>query len=237
MRRYRTSEDLAVWYSKCPHFAQRFMCKGAKMRRFSYLLGSCALVALLLSMGSMAKADTVDPAIGVRGCTGGGCSIIVGPGGTFSTTFFGGVAESDFGFINHTGQNVVELDLLATSLRNTPLLTYTCVMFSEYFTNCSVTPNGDGSTLIRYFAPNNGEGGVGGIPNDPCGDGCGSVPAADAQLYVTGTDFAALKTDQGFTADVTLLAAPVPEPGTIILLGSGLGALGLRRLRRGKKTS
>src|ERR1700682_1619508 len=102
-----------------PSLCSEIYAQGGKMRRFSYILGSCALVVLLLCLGSVAKADTVDPAIGVRGCTGG-CSIIVGPGGTFSAPCFGGVALATFGCINNTGQNVVELDLLATSLQNTP---------------------------------------------------------------------------------------------------------------------
>jgi len=210
------------------------------MRRFSYVLGSCGLVVLLLSMGSVAKADAVDPAIGVRGCTTG-CSILVGPeSSSFDTTIFGGVAERTFGFINHTGQTAVELDLLLTSLSNTPALTYACLLSGQYYDQCTTQDAGGGQVLVKYT---NSIEGFGGIPNDPdasCGDGgChATVPAADAELFVrdrTGfTDFSSLRTDQGFTVHATLIAAPVPEPATIALLSTGLGLLGISRRRKKK---
>ena len=214
------------------------------------------LLAAVLAFGRVANADTADPAIGVRGCTGGGCSIVVGPGGTFSDSFTsdGTANEQTFGFINNTGQTAAELDLLITPFSNTGLITFTCLTSGEYFNTCSPetsTADGGGggpillaltssdatSTLIRYF--NSGEGSLGGIPNAggfSCdGDFCTpNNPAADAQLFVTMPDLAA---GQGFNYTATLIPAPVPEPATVVLISSGLACLGVLKRRRSKRDS
>jgi hypothetical protein len=189
------------------------------------VLGAAALI-----FGSVALADGVDPAIGIKGATGS--DVLNGP--MFSFTFLGGITgEQDFDFINHTGFVVAELDLIAPSP-----LSYTCGNFSTYFSSCDPSVLGNGDTLIRYF-------GGPGIANDPspncpeiegtCSPSEGNE-AADFRMFVQGDDLANLG-GQSFTVNGTLLAAPVPEPGTIILLTSGLGAMGLRRLRRNKKAA
>ena len=217
------------------------------------------LLAAVAACGVVAKADTADPAIGVRGCTGGGCSIVVGPdGNTFSDSFTadGTGNEQTFGFINNTGQTAAELDLLITPFSNTGLITFTCLTSGVYFNMCSPdtsTADGGGggpiillastsdptSTLIRYF--NSGAGSLGGIPDAggvSCDGSCSpNNPAADAQLFVTMADLAK---GQGFNYTATLIPAPVPEPASIVLISTGLASIGLikrRRSKRGKESN
>ena len=186
-------------------------------------------VAVVLVFSGVALADTTDPAIGVKG--GGGSQVLFGP--TFSFTFFGGTTqEQDFDFINSTGFTVAEIDLIAPGP-----LTYACGDASTYFSTCQPTPLPSGQTLIRYS-------GGGGIPNDPnpnCGEfGCSpSVAAADFVMFVQDIngDLGNLPSTDSFTVTGTLLAAPVPEPATILLLSTGLGYVGLLRRRKNAKTA
>ena len=185
-------------------------------------------------MGVVAKADTVDPAIGIKGGTGS--EVLSGP--TFSFTFVGGTsAEQDFFFINNTGSTVGEIQMIAPALPtsgpsiSTPL-TYICGDVSTYFSSCMVKVLTDGNSLITYS-------GGPGIPNDPnpsCIEGSctPSVPAADFDIFVQDVhgDLASLSPNDQFTVSGTLIPATVPEPATIALLSAGLGFLGISRRRK-----
>jgi hypothetical protein len=185
-----------------------------------------ALILFGLS-SSIALADSVDPKMGLQGGTGStGLFSPNDPNFAFTvlgSNFTPGSSEF-FDFINATGQTAVGVNLLATLLTGTPPLTFTCAESNSYFNTCTVTPLQNGQVLISYS--NTGEGGLGGIPNDPnpsC-DGphsCSpSVAAADFAVVVTdvGGDLASLSQGQGFSVQGTLA---VPEPSTVFLVLTG----------------
>ena len=213
------------------------------MRRLSHILSFLTVALFLLSVGSAAKADGVDPAVGLEG--GSGSTALFGP--TFSFTFTGtqgtSITQQNFDFINSTGSTVGEVDLLGPAFPDpgsppilTPL-TYVCGPVTAYFSTCMTTLLTSGQTLIRYF------GGTG-IPNDP-NPNCvpnevgpptctPSVPAADFIIFVRALngDLSSLPTADRFTVPGTLI--PAPEPATLMLISTGLGCVALIRRRRQK---
>jgi hypothetical protein len=201
------------------------------------------LAVTLLAFAGVAMADTTDPAVGLQGDGAStGLFSLTDPNFTFTvlasdfTSIGQTVVEGEF--INATGQNVTAVDLFATLIPGTPDLTYSCDPLSQYFTMCSVTPEA-GGTLIRYFNPNTGEVGFGGIPTGTttC-DGVHScsttTPGADFGVYVrdvNGDLFNLRNTADGFKVQGTLEA---PEPTSLTLLSAGVGLLSLIRRRRNK---
>jgi hypothetical protein len=194
------------------------------------------LTLILLGLSSSAVlADGIDPGVKLQG--GSDATGLFSPtDANFNFTVFGNsfttVGQSEeFDFINFTNEVAIGVNLVATLLPGTPTLTYTCGPTSEYFTECSVTPLGSGQTLIRYFDPNTGEGGLGGIPfaTDFTDSSCDGPQSCSTST--TGADFGVVVTDingdlvnlgqgQGFQVQGTLL---VPEPSSIFLvLGGGV---------------
>jgi hypothetical protein len=194
------------------------------------------LTLILLGLScSAGLADGIDPGVKLQG--GSDATGLFTPADpNFSFTVFGNsftvVGQSEeFDFINFTNEVAIGVNLVATLLPGTPTLTYTCGAESEYFLECSVTPLGSGQTLIRYFDPNTGDGGLGGIPfatdfSDTSCDGpqsCSTTTnGADFGVVVTDIngDLVNLGQGQGFQVQGTLL---VPEPSSIFLvLGGGV---------------
>jgi hypothetical protein len=194
------------------------------------------LTLILLGLScSAGLADGIDPGVKLQG--GSDATGLFSPADpNFSFIVLGSdftaVGQSEeFDFINFTNEVAIGVNLVATLLPGTPTLTYTCGATSEYFTECSVTPLGAGQTLIKYFDPNTGEGGFGGIPfatdfGEGSCDGprsCStSTPGADFGVVVTDIngDLVHLAQGQGFKVQGTLL---VPEPSSIFLvLGGGV---------------
>lgn len=201
----------------------------------------CCLILIILGLTSTAAlADGItDPGVKLKG--GGGSTGLFSPNDSnFNFTFHGGDITTvggfkDFDFINATGQIAVGMNLVVTLLSGTPPLTFTCNPANEYFTDCSpqspgTTLSDGGTLLIRFFTPNNGEGGLGGIPfatDLPSSDSCDGIHncttgtfGADFLIEVAdvGGDLVNLTKDQGFMVQGTLT---VPEPSTILLVLAG----------------
>ena len=205
-------------------------------------------LALLGLSSSIAMADSADPRMGLLGgCCSTGQISPNDPNFQFTVDAgdFTSIGETiAFSFINATGQLATAVDLTLTLLDSTPPLTFTCDPSNQYFTNCSPQAPGstlsDGGTLlVRFFSPNNGEGGFGGIPfatdlssPEQC-DGINNcsteTPGADFAVAVTdvGGDLVNLVGTQGFHARGVL---EVPEPPTVLLgLTGGVLFLFFRR--------
>jgi hypothetical protein len=202
------------------------------------------LLVILGSACGAALADSVnDPGVKLKG--GGGSTGLFSPtDANFAFSVRGGdfTVQNEtrfFDFINATGQLAVEIDLTVTLLANTPALTFTCDPLNEYFTDCSPQSPGTtvppgGSLLIRFFTPNNGELGFGGIPfatdlSSNNQENCDGVhfcftdtPGADFEVGVSDVngDLVNLATGQGFDARGIIVTA-TPEPATLLLFLTG----------------
>jgi hypothetical protein len=167
------------------------------------------LIAVIVALcASAAMADSVlDPTIVIRdpACPSGGC-VSVGSNFTF------GVPNSGFGtlfFTNASGINWFSLKLTESGVAANAI---TCI--TTAFANCSVSTI-NGVTTILVSGVN---GGFTGIKN---GENFSIVfQCNDGNCWPGGLDFTA--------------TASTPEPGTMALLATGIGALWTRRkLRKG----
>ena len=190
-----------------------------------------------------ALADTVDPAIGVKGCTGA-CSVgwDRNAGATFTLTE--GVQSGAFG---GTGTCVDEGCNFIDFTSNGFFITDGGTIQSFLFDFLGVSQPGGFSVAsdsafqgLQSNAGNTAAVLSGGTVFPPC-TACGFslLAFAPASTDITG-DFqfeinnVANGTSLGILSDRPL---PAPEPSSLILLGSGLGALGLRRLRSRAKAA
>lgn len=179
------------------------------------------MAVAVLAFAGAAQATGIDPQIIIRG-TGSGNTIFLtsgtaniafgpsavfsGPGGCFSFT---PASQSADGF-DHLLCGVVNQTgstLAGVTFNVAPAFQLPLTLVCSFCTSITATPDG---AIITFLFPT----GAGGFLN---GD--------DFQIELVGFS-------QGSIIGIT----PVPEPGTLMLLATGLGALGLRR-RRQKLTS
>lgn len=204
------------------------------MRRFIYVV---SFVTAVLLLGSVAKADgvPVDPQMGVSDptCSGEGCPspVFVGQGFQFATVNGGGV----FTGTNESGVTWTSLDFV---LSGTAVLASSISCSAAGLYTCFVNSDGSGdATNILYNSLCDGCSGTG-IPNNE-------------QFFVslndTGSTTGSWPVDEMFTANYnnttpTIFTpltpvAPVPEPSTIALVCTGLGALIAKRKRQARSSA
>jgi len=176
------------------------------MKRLSYILAFLTVVLLLLSIGSVAKADVIDPKIGL-GPTGSSgsfnqsaCFPFEGPSGCFFVTDANGMTTIDI--TNDSGAYIVQDTVTLRTAFSGPL---SC--------EANSAPNWSGT---------------------PSGTSCIFTGGFISPGFVYGLTFSLFTPNTKYLFDLTDLTsptAPVPEPGTIFLLGTGLMAVAAGRKR------
>ncbi len=174
------------------------------MRRFSNILSFLAVALFLLCAGSVTKADGTDPVVGLGG--GGTCAGTT----TFSenslTQAFSGLQTGCINdFQNLTG---VTLDTLVVNVTSSFTGQITCALLAGAPLN-SATPNGSSPTSCTFF------------------------DATFLASITSGGPAYGLTFDTHFgpTVDIVLAQTVIPEPATLLLLGTGLAALAANRKR------
>jgi PEP-CTERM motif-containing protein len=177
-----------------------------------------ALIFLGLS-SSMALADAIDPALGVKG--DGDASAWTGSLTVLMDPDTGGVSCTD-GFCNYTSQtfdsnvNITNFDYLFSQSQGTPQNNPFSVVEGSIFPILTIISDVNTAHPEAILS--------GGI-----------ICAVSTEACPGGTIDFFLETDGAVEGTTVTYTSNVPEPASLILMLSGFGAIGLRRLRQ-KKT-
>ncbi len=187
------------------------------MRRFIHILSFLAVALFLLSVGNVAKANGVDPSIGL-GPTGSNGSftqtqcLVTDAICTLNLDSTGsGIAD----IFNNTGFNIISDTVNVDSLFDVPLV---CDQNNPFGYNSVTGGTGSATPNSCTYAE---------VPAQITSIGTGSYGINFKNFALNGTPLSILRFDLQWINGTT----PTPEPGTMLLLGAGLVTLVASRKR------